>query len=145
MRLGGTAFGNTRPLTRDAKLGFHATVVSSTYTGVPTGTETEMLRRGNTVTILDYIPYSKQTSVATDARPPHDNEQETGKPSEFFESLQFPKQRLGGMRPVQNAASQVSCRRLSQQRKCFFIEPALERAKLLAAVASKHHPHFRRH
>lgn len=68
MKLGGTVFCNSRPVLRDGKAGFHATVVSSRFTGVPPGTETEMFRRGNIVIILDYIPYTKQTAAASDAK-----------------------------------------------------------------------------
>ena len=89
MQLGGTKFSKTRPVSRDGKLGFHATVTSSSFTGIPPGSETEMFRRGNTIIILDYVPFSKQTAGATDAKPPRDNEREIDKPNEFFESLQF--------------------------------------------------------
>ena len=89
MEQGGTVFSNTRSVTRDCKLGYHATVVSSTFTGVPAGTEVEIFRRGSTLIIMDYIAYSKQTAGATDARPPRENERELDKPDDFFRSLKL--------------------------------------------------------
>ena len=89
MEQGGTVFSNTRSVTRDGKLGYHATVVSSTFTGVPAGTEVEIFRRGSTLIIMDYIAYSKQTAGATDARPPRENERELDKPDDFFRSLKL--------------------------------------------------------